>query len=166
MSDALILHPNHPGNSEGVSDRFWAKVQKTDTCWLWAGAQNAGGYGQFSVGGIMTSAHRVSYEIHFGPIPEGMYVLHKCRNKHCVAPHHLEAGTPAKNSGPDRYRDGTMTHLTGELHGMSKLTETQVLSIRSMYRNGTSQKKLSLMYGVGQDQISRIVNKKSWSHLP
>ena len=71
-------------------DRFWAKVQKTDTCWLWTAAINPKGYGQFKHGN-MVYAHRFSYEQAKGPIPKGLQIDHLCRVRHCVNPDHLEA---------------------------------------------------------------------------
>lgn len=82
--------------------RFWAKVKKTETCWLWAGWINGNGYGQFSVnGGEKWAAHRWAYVQYVGPIPDGHEVDHVyargCRHRHCVNPAHLEAVAPDEN---------------------------------------------------------------------
>lgn len=78
-------------------DRFWAKVDKQDDgCWLWTAGGN-GRYGRFYFGGVNTYAHRVSYELCVGPIPDGLVIDHLCRNTMCVRPDHLEAVTQKEN---------------------------------------------------------------------
>lgn len=79
-----------------AEERFWAKVEKTDACWLWTGAKSPTGYGYF--GANTRLAHRFAYEILVGPIPEGYEVDHLCRVRNCVNPAHLEAVTKAVNS--------------------------------------------------------------------
>lgn len=81
-----------------VSQRFWAKVEKTDSCWNWTAYRDAKGYGRFSPNGKPTYAHRVSYRMAFGGIPEGMSVDHSCRNRACVRPGHLRLTTAKQNN--------------------------------------------------------------------
>ena len=80
-----------------VADRFWEKVHKTKTCWLWTAYKNPLGYGQFGVGYRVVYAHRFSYEIHKGVIPDGLELDHLCRVPSCVNPEHLEAVTRREN---------------------------------------------------------------------
>lgn len=94
-----------------VQERFWVRVQKTDTCWVWRGrGVNRGGYGVFTVSGRPRLVHRLAYELEVGPIPEGLTIDHLCRNKLCVRPDHLEPVSLAENirrskahRRPDRY---------------------------------------------------------------
>lgn len=77
--------------------RFWSKIAKGEGCWIWQGPPNAQGYGAISYGGKRRTAHRVSYEINVGPIPEGMQIDHACRVKLCVNPKHLRVVTDGEN---------------------------------------------------------------------
>lgn len=81
-----------------VEDRFWSKVDSSAPgCWPWTATRNSGGYGHIRVGEKMRSAHRVSYELTHGPIPEGMQVMHSCDNPACVNPAHLSLGSNQDN---------------------------------------------------------------------
>lgn len=90
-----------------LHERFWPKVDRSggpDSCWIWAGCRDGKGYGRLagvSTGGTQRPspllAHRVSYEIHIGPIEDGLYLDHLCRNPPCVNPAHLEPVTPKMN---------------------------------------------------------------------
>lgn len=81
-----------------IEPRFWKFVDKTEDCWLWTGADNGNGYAVFSVSGTNALAHRVSYELVNGPIPEGLVIDHLCRVRLCVNPAHLEAVTTSVNN--------------------------------------------------------------------
>jgi hypothetical protein len=105
-----------------VAARFWAKVAKTDTCWLWTASQNGRGYGQFGIGSRTDGtkrpvlAHRYAYELAVGPIPAGLQIDHLCRVTLCVNPSHLEPVTARVNNHRSnaavatRERHQTQTH--------------------------------------------------------
>lgn len=78
-------------------DRFWAKVNKTETCWLWTAQIEASGYGIASLHGKNNKAHRVAWEMEHGPIPEGLTIDHLCRVRPCVNPAHMELVTSSEN---------------------------------------------------------------------
>ena len=97
---------NGHNGRRALRERFWAKVQKGAGCWLWTGCKGYDGYGHFRLGTrSATRAHRVSWELHYGPIPEGLLVCHRCDNPTCVRPDHLVLGTSADNER-DKARKG------------------------------------------------------------
>lgn len=142
-----------------MEERFWGHVDKTEACWLWT-ASRCDGYGQFGVNGKMRKAHHLSWLLTNHIIPEGNVLRHKCRNRHCVNPEHLETGTKAENAA-DMIRDGTS--LRGTKNHKAKLTEEQVREIR--VRAGESQKALAEEYGVSAFAISAIIHRKVWAWL-
>ena len=146
---------------EEYEERFFSKVNKTDTCWFWT-ATIVNGYGQFSINNKNYRAHRISWFIIGNTIPDDKPILrHKCKNKHCVNPEHLEIGT-AKDNRADQIRDGT-NKRPGEKCGASKLTNVQVISIRQ--RKDECWHALAKEFDVGYNQIYRIIARKRWSHL-
>jgi hypothetical protein len=136
----------HP---ETLAERFWNKVTvgAPDECWPWTAAI-ASGYGRLNPrDGRSNRVHRLSWELHHGPIPEGLVVCHTCDNRRCVNPRHLFLGTRADNNA-DAIRKG---------RAYSKLSIAQVQEIRQRWPL-LSQRALAAEYGVSQKVIGGIVN--------
>jgi hypothetical protein len=125
-------------------------------CWLWTGSLNGRGYAN-------NAAHRQSYASHHGPIPKGIVVRHKCDQPSCVNPGHLELGTYSDNAN-DMIRRGryVMVRKLGEAHPRAKLTEAQVVAMRSDNR---TQKEIASDYGVTRKTVSAVKARKRWRHL-
>lgn len=149
-----------------IEERFWSNVQRTDGCWIWTGDTYVGrGYGRLYLGGGYANrvvAHRFSYELHYGPLPDPkLYVCHHCDNRLCVRPDHLFLGTAADNSR-DAARKGRLA--SGEDHPHTSLTEDRVREIRFEYANGRAeQTELATRFGVSQTVISHIVRGETWN---
>jgi hypothetical protein len=82
---------------KSTEERFWERVEKTDTCWLWTGGLDKDGYGWTYPNGKTRRAHAVAYELVVGPVPDGLQLDHLCRVRHCVNPDHLEPVTRREN---------------------------------------------------------------------
>lgn len=144
---------------------FWRRVDKGAGCWIWNGPVDASRrYPRISWRRRKISAHRFSWELHNGPIPEGLCVCHHCDNPICVRPDHLFTGTHGDNMR-DMFAKGRRTIVRGSHQGQSKLVESDVKDIRRFYANGTTQVVLAAKFSVDQTTISRIVLRQSWQHI-
>lgn len=155
--------------------RFFSKVRKTSTCWLWLGYRNHQGYGGFHDGGSVR-AHRWAYARFVAPIPDGLCVCHHCDNPSCVRPSHLFVGTHADN-WEDAFAKGRVTrdilHVArhrrvwhrGESVVSSRLTVEKVGEIRRRVGAGESCSSLADHYGVNRSTVKRVVARTSWAHV-
>jgi hypothetical protein len=154
------------GTIENISERFWSKVNKTETCWLWtAGIFQQGGYGQFCIRrGFPARAHRISWIMSYGNIPDGMDILHDCDNPLCVNPSHLWVGTPKENIR-DAVKRGRLLPKIGEKNGASVLTEAIVRAIRMDAKNNMRPLELREKYKISSALLYTITHYISWKHV-
>lgn len=100
-------------------NRFWSRVEKTPTCWLWLGSRDQRGYGTMRFQGRNQRAHRIAYQLAVGPIPEGLLACHHCDNPSCVRPDHIFIGTMADNIRDcvNKGRHGSVTKPESQVRG-------------------------------------------------
>lgn len=161
-------------------ESFWNRVAIADGCWPWIGEKSASGYGIIRASytnGKALRAHRVSWELHYGPIPHGLFVCHKCDNRPCVRPDHLFLGTAADNArdmaqkGRSTLGDRNPARIykermpRGEGHFMAKLTEDDVRAIRNRHAAGEKVRQLADEYHVCRQGIEAIIKRKNWKHV-
>lgn len=167
------------GLSPTQIERFWAKVRRVegDGCWLWTARLDQDGYGlwQPSQGRPAMRAHRVSFSLTFGDLPDGVLVCHDCDNPPCVRPGHLFPGTNVENVA-DRvakgrsargHRSGRYTRpertARGERNGRAKLTEAAVAEIRCRCAGGEGYRPLGREFGVTHRVVRLIARGELWS---
>lgn len=152
------------GQSIPLEQRFWPKVKKTPTCWIWTGSKNRLGYGDIRIQNTTLrkryKAHRLSYILNKGEIPGGLFVCHSCDNPSCVNPNHLWLGTMQDNMA-DMVKKGRQNK--GERNGHAKLSNKQAREIRQLYKTGDfTQLQLAKRYGISDGQVCDLVNNKTY----
>lgn len=161
-----------------IAERFWSKVRKSDWCWVWIGQRSRYGYGVLEIARHVSGkrqrriykAHRISFTLYNGPIPDGFEVCHHCDNPPCVRPDHLFLGTHAENMR-DMVRKGRhwLRHRPGQMQGernpAATISEAQALEIRQMVSEGARQSEVARLFDVSISIVSRIVNRKTWGHV-
>ncbi len=169
---------------QSIEDRFFEKVEKTETCWNWTGATD-GRYGQIFHNGKSAKAHRVSYQLAYGEIGAGLKVCHKCDNPGCVNPEHLFLGSQSDNLKDcvQKRRNGTVTKpwriakgdrsaarlhpetiKRGEDHKKAKLTTDIVIYLRE-HKGEKSSRKFANQFGVSYSLINQVLSGKTWRHI-
>ncbi len=139
-------------------------VDPKTNCWVWMMCRNKRGYGYFRTEGKNKQAHRGAWETAFGPIPEGMFVCHKCDNPPCCNPEHLFLGTPQDNS-TDMVSKQRQAPQIGALNGNTELKEHDVSIIKMLLPLGVKQRHLAQLYGVSRSNIANISTGVSWTHV-
>jgi hypothetical protein len=141
-------------------ERFWERIDRRGTCWLWTAGKVGAGYGATWSG----AAHRVAWELTYGPIPRGLFVCHRCDIRACVRPDHLWLGTQHDNmrdaSGKDR-----MKAPRGETQHAAVLTAAIVKKIRRAQPQGQIRIAWARRYGVSPGHIWRVMRGLEWRHV-
>lgn len=145
-----------------LEERFIEKIEivTESGCWLWNGYIREGRHGQSSMNGRVVYAHRLSWELAYGPIPKGLVVCHKCDVPFCVNPNHLFIGTQADNIG-DCVRKSR--HTFGEKKYCAKLSADQVRRIRS---DGRGPSAIADEFCISAPTVCDIKARRSWRHIP
>lgn len=145
-----------------LQERFDASYipEPMSGCWLWLENVDNKNYGRITTKGKMSLAHRVSWMLQHGKLPE-LFVLHHCDNSFCVNPDHLYEGTQKQNVA-DCVRRNRKNAAKGENHAGTKLFEADVFAIRADNR---AQSAIAKHYGISQSAVSLIKTKKNWGHI-
>lgn len=143
--------------------RFWSKVEKTDTCWLWRGNRLRAGYGRFWLGERTLMAHRVSWRIASGRDPGPLFVLHKCDNPPCVNPSHLFLGTQLDNMADKVLK---CRQVRGEMRANAIWRESDVIRLRELVAGGSSIAAAARLMGMKYALAKGIIQRRLWSHVP
>jgi HNH endonuclease len=141
-------------------DRVTIKETGRNACWIWSADLDRKGYGRLKIAGKWRSAHRLAWELTYGPIPKKLSVLHQCDRRNCLRPSHLRLGTQLDNLH-DASRKGRIAR--GERHGHATLTREIVLAIRHAK---DLQRVIAARFGISQSTVSMIRRRKAWRHLP
>lgn len=164
------------GLSPTFATRFWKKVNKDGpvpshlphlgACWVWTASCSRSGCGQigrWKECDTPVLSNRASWIIHFGPIPDGIFVCHHCDNRVCVRPSHLFLGTPKENT-EDMMKKGRQVigkRYSGIQNCNGKVSFSDVACVRELYKKGHSQKWIADRFGMAQTNVSSIVRLKT-----
>lgn len=158
-------HHNHLRNASPLIDRLVLGTKKMPSgCIEWQKSKHTRGYGLTTVNNKSISTHRVSYELFVGPIPDGIFVCHRCDNPPCINPLHLFLGTPNDNMN-DMFTKGRNADLRGHRNGGAKLTADDVIEIRRRRANGELLRTIAADFGISESTASQIFNRLRWAHV-
>jgi hypothetical protein len=153
-------------------ERFWSYVNRTESCWLWIGRWNANGYGMLLTPNGRVRAPQFSWELHSGrPVPDGLWVLHKCDTPACVNPEHLFLGTRSDNM-KDAAAKGRLAQQKNPERNkaarakLAKLSPDDVRAIRLRHaEGGITLEAIGVSYGVTKHAVWRVVHGKVWTDI-
>ena len=156
-----------------IQVRFWSRVDRTETCWVWIGGRQkrADGslwYGVFCIGhGKSYLAHHVAWIAENGAVPDGLVLRHSCDNPACVRSAHIEPGTQAQNLEDMRVRGRAFTEFgrSGVEHPAAKMNPGRVREIRALREQGLSVAKIGAVVGLHGSTVHDIVTGKTWRHV-
>lgn len=163
LRGGIATMDNRGANKKTITERFSDKIRidRKTGCWEWTGGLISG-YGAIWIGGNKTiGAHRVSWEIHKGRIPKGMFVCHHCDNRKCVNPDHLFIGTAADNIA-DMDKKNRRRNVCGDACPWKKLTSSQAAAIKN---SRAKTRPLAKKYAVSKSTIDDIRNNRTWRHV-
>lgn len=146
-------------------DRVKANTQITETCHNFIGHKDECGYGRIHKEGKLIRVHRAIWEYHFGVIPNGQNVCHRCDNPVCVNPEHLFLGTQANNVH-DMWSKGRGDLPKGEKNAAAKIKEIDIPIIRFRIKNGDACYAIARDYSVTGEAILAIKHGRAWKHVP
>ena len=156
-----------------MKDYLLSRYMERDGCWIWTAAKNSRGYGHFTYARRTYYAHRVSYEVFKGAIPEGMFACHTCDTVDCINPDHLWVGTHAENMADMRRKGRSLAGdrswskrnrhrlSRGETHYAARLSDADVDRIRELRANGASRQEVAEMYGLHPVYVSKLTNGRA-----
>lgn len=144
--------------------RLFNNCIRKGECLIFQGALSTRGYGQFKLNGVNIGAHRASYILTKGTIPDGANVCHTCDTPDCVNPLHFFAGSAKLNNQDMKAKKRNRSPRGSECR-RSKLTEENVLEIRKRYQHGETQKNLGFEFGVSRSAIEQITSRRRWTHI-
>jgi hypothetical protein len=148
-----------------IKESFEKNVVRSEHgCWEWTGSKQSNGYGRMglSIKGRRLIPHRVSWMIHNGEIPPGLFVCHKCDNPPCCKPEHLFLGDSRANS-KDKYDKNR--GMLGDTHVSSKLTSHQVIEIKKLLKEDITHESIAKKFNIGRGCITAIALKRNWKHV-
>jgi hypothetical protein len=145
-------------------ERFtrWVRVDPVTGCWLWEGLRSTDGYGKVTLNKRSMRAHRAVWELTRGPIPEGMFVLHRCDTPLCVNPEHLFVGSQKENR-QDCARKGRTARGSG--HFKTALTADGVMEIRRLVSRGRPPREVADQFGISVSSVGNLAARRSWKHV-
>lgn len=147
-----------------LRDIFERSVVKSEGCWDWKGVAHHSGYCHMNYDGKSMSINRISWELNFGEIPNGLFVLHKCDNRRCSNPDHLFLGS-SKDNHKDMMNKGRQNIPFGENHKNSKLTSDNVKKIKELLQLGVTMSRISKDFKISMGSINAIKHRRTWKHV-
>lgn len=149
-----------------ISKKFWARVDCSGECWLWKKGKRTGpngGYGILKVNCERVDAHRLAFQLAYGPIPDGLYVCHHCDNPPCVRPDHLFLGTHQDNMDDMRRKGRNSGYAqSGTKNANAKLNEEAVRAIRWLCAHGVIHPRIAKVYRVYTTTITDVIKGRTW----
>lgn len=142
---------------------FWSRAERDGECLIWTRSRTGRGYGSFRVNGENAPAHRLSYQLTKGPIPDGLVVRHTCDRPACIEPRHLLIGTTLDNMR-DKYERGRAAHPHGGQHYRTRLTEETVVEMRMLRAAGVAAQDIARRFGLSRSATSAICTGVQWRH--